>query len=823
MEKINVAINCLKKNWKVGIKYFLFSICCALLTEYVIILDFSGLMAANRNTIAEQRLSIQEAYLENSDIEKGKIVSIQDDPKILFDNIDSYVNTLQICYDDLSSSFLDVQIFISDEGGDYSEENSITTRALQNKGVLNIPINQQVNSLRIDFGKMQNDSYRIKEIILNPTAFTFIKNTVFDMSLERVVIYSFFFGILLCVAIDYKRFTNYLFCYRWQISIVLILLCTIGKLHGSSIGMIPKLLGGEDVSTLWGEPRSILSDEFIVFTGRALGQIESGFQWFSDLIGYSSQDMYLIYGQPVYDIAAIFRPFSVGFLFLGAEYGLAFYWSSRIIIGFLVSFEFGRIITRDDKILALSYAFLVIFSPLLQWWCAINEIIEILLFGQLALILLYLYFQEHSIKKKCLLMAGLVLSAGTYILVLYPARMIPFFYVFLGCAIALTIENKKYIHIKISDIIIWISGIVVLGINLIHVFLNSASTLPILMNTVSPGKRMYSGGPIDNIIELFRGWSSYIWTFVETNNPCEEVGFINFYPLGLILSFTIIFKQKRRDIWLICLNVVNLFLTIYLLFELPEIIGTISLLSRATERIYDAIGFLNLLLLIRVCVLMEKKTCKSSMKILIPISVIFGAISLQGSKGLISTTVSMMIIILVIVLTAIIVNIGKRKVKQVFVAVTILLSIIGGMLVNPINSGLNTIYDCQLIQQIERVNNEDNGMWVVDSLVLANIPTFVGAKSMNATETYPDVKLWKALGLDNSKELWNRYSHISVEIADDTYLELLSPPDHLLLHVTIEKLKEIGVKYILTYQNLDESENVEKISSVMSRTIYKIR
>ena len=137
------------------------------------------------------------------------------------------------------------------------------------------------------------------------------------------------------------------FRYRWVIGAIVIAFCTILKLHGSSIGVLGELLTGRDVSRVWGTSRSIRTDEYVVFTEMALSQVKSGFHWFSDVWGYTPSDMFIVYGQPVLNLTTLFRPFSMGYILFGAERGLAFYWSSRLVICFLVSFEFGRIFTKD--------------------------------------------------------------------------------------------------------------------------------------------------------------------------------------------------------------------------------------------------------------------------------------------------------------------------------------------------------------------------------------------------------------------------------------------------------------------------------------------
>ena len=213
---------------------------------------------------------------------------------------------------------------------------------------------------------------------------------------------------------------------------------------------------------------------------------------------------------------------------------------------------------------------------------------------------------------------------------------------------------------------------------------------------------------------------------------------------------------------------------------------------------------------------------KKYKKIIICTGIMATIFSLYGVTGLIDESMKILIIVIAVILIWMLIGVGEEKGCYRFGLAMMVISVIGGGMVQPISSGLNTIYNLQLVQQIKEINNSDKGMWVVDSSAIANLPTIVGAKTMNATETYPDVKLWTDLGLKNQEDYWNRYLHTSVLIDDETYLEMLNDIDQVLLHVPIEKLKDIGVKYIVTTQDLSEYQSVQRLTGANTRNIYKI-
>ena len=114
-------------------------------------------------------------------------------------------------------------------------------------------------------------------------------------------------------------------------------------------------------------------------------------------------------------------------------------------------------------------------------------------------------------------------------------------------------------------------------------------------------------------------------------------------------------------------------------------------------------------------------------------------------------------------------------------------------------------------------------MWVVtgDAFMYENLPTVVGAKTLNAVATYPDEKLWEDLGLSDQDQYWNRYAHVSVEIGDETKVGL-GAADVLKVEVTAEKLKELGVTYVFSLQDMEDTTGLEQVGEANNFTIYKI-
>ncbi len=800
--------------------YIIAALIFAMLIEFFSIFDMTNALQALRGTGERIVYTLNDLQCENVTL-NGNHVSCSEDPHFFIEGISSTVHDIEFKLSSLSSSSLSVQVYYQTANEGFSEETLKEFYYTENDSAVFLDLEQSATALRIDIGTDSLDSYNCEAIIINPSFGDYVKGTLRNLSSVRVLFYFLGLLVLILAVMDFEKFKAFAFRYRWALGFAFIILCTICKLHGSSIGQVSETaLSSADSSNLWGVSRSLRSDEYVVFTEMALSQTKSGFKWFSDIWGYSATDMFMTYGQPVMNIVTIFRPFSAFYIILGAEYGLAFFWSARLVFLFLVSFEFARFLTKDRRILSLCYAILMALSPVVQWWFSINGFVEMLVFGQGAVLLLKLYIDETRTSRKILYMAGLVLCAGGYIMTLYPAWMVPLAYVFAACALALLIANRKKIKIHRTDVLIWFGGILVLAVAMLYIFKTSGSTIAATMNTVYPGKRTYTGGPLSNFKALFRGWSSWLWTFTNNGNACETTDFLCFFPIGTIISLIVIFKEKKRDIYLILMNIISLFLMIFVVFPMPEIIAKITLMSYSSARAISAFALVNLMILIRAISLTEVK--KKWLIWMIPAALISTLISFSVPIWDNEKTVRLMPLIVIIVLVYLLAHYAQAEMRRNLLLTILAISLVGGGLVNPISSGLSSIYHNKIVQEIAALNKDDPGLWASGgSFMIANIPAITGADTLTALRTYPDKQLWEDLGLSDNEDIWNRYAHINLFISDSNHVELQGN-DLINLYVTVDTLKSLGVKYLFSTEGLSQAEGATELYRSGIYSIWKL-
>lgn len=613
-----------------------------------------------------------------------------------------------------------------------------------------------------------------------------------------------------------RKIANFIYKYRYYIAIIVFILCVIFEISGSSIGCWNDFITSNvtEDGVLLGKSRGIRSDEWAVLTPMSFSQSFNGFKYFSDLVRGDTTDVFIVYGLPTLNLMEIFRPFQIGYLILGIAKGLSFFWCGRFIVLFLVSFELGMIITKKNKLLSFIEAVIITLSPMVQWWFAVNGVAEIFIFGQLAIILLHKYMNTDNLKKRILYLVGLIICAGGYVLVFYPAWQIPMAYVFLALAIWTIIANRKNCKMNYKDIISIIVAILIFAVCMIYILYNSIDTIRSVMGTVYPGSRLETGGHAYNsyiqyIMNIFLPFKS---SGLNTNS-CEESVMFSLFPMGIIISIIVLFKEKNKDVGLISLLISYLFLGIWCIFGFPEIVAKITLMSNSpATRSMIAVGFLDILILMRSLSII-KEPLKRIPSIIISIIISVGMVLLSKKINALYLNKIMMVCmaIMCIYLFYFILRYKEKYNRYLFTCGIVFVMLMTGATINPIRTGTKVIYDSEIIKEIQKINNDDSGKWIVEELGFprANYILMAGVPVINSTNTYPNIERWHKLDKDNKYEdIYNRYAHIQMKIYKGTedYKDkfTLIQPDTFMVNMISDDLKILDIKYIFTINELEQ-------------------
>lgn len=252
-----------------------------------------------------------------------------------------------------------------------------------------------------------------------------------------------------CIKGECVRLGRILESYRWICGIVIWVSLSFLQIHGSSIGAYATLLGTPEFNTaILGINRGCRLDEFMVSTPIAFSQYfdlgNGNFNTYSEILRAAPTNVGLLFGQPCWNLISLFRPFLWGYLFLPQGAGLSFFWVGRLVVLLLASYDFALVFTDRKKILSFSYSLMIGFSPIVQWWFATNSFVEMLIFGQLEISLLFLYLNTERKIHGNFYILGMFYCGIAYIFAIYPAWQIPFAYIFLGIAGWVIYKNRMY-------------------------------------------------------------------------------------------------------------------------------------------------------------------------------------------------------------------------------------------------------------------------------------------------------------------------------------------------------------------------------------------
>lgn len=594
----------------------------------------------------------------------------------------------------------------------------------------------------------------VKELI-----FTYILKMASNYYIDRIIISTIIFSFIgLHFVVEIRKLYDFIIKHRYKITVICIILFSILQYSGSSNGIMTLcVLEPEKNNTIWGKYNSIRSDEYGVETPLAISQSRNNFSYFNEFLRGTKTDVFSVVHAPVKDILSIGKLFNLGY-FLNSGFGIAFAWNLRFYLLLLASYELFYILTNEKKYYSLVGAVLITFSGAVQWQFS-NALIDIIISGEIALVLLNKFLQSNSFKIRSTCLIGIIICAITYVFTFYPPFMIAFGYVFLSLAIWIIIKNKDKYKFSVKDILVVIICIAFMGYIFLRYVNLSKDTLNILSNTSYPGNRISNGGK--GIGYLF---SWVITPFLKTINfgdNCVVASVISLFPLPSIYAIYCV-KNKKHLSFFVPILIATTIETIFVIIGL--IISKALLLNYTTvDRVAVAINFANVYML-------------------------FYAISNFEGKRITDESKNIILVCLLIV------------------------GIYSGIGVNPITKSVDGITQTTLAHKIQEMTLQEEGLWIStdDILGLANYAVANGAKVLNSSNIYPNKDFFvKALGTvkaEEQKDIWNRYCHIKIVIDNDCYVEEKSK-DIIVLHTTAEKIKELGVEYIITYSDKAVFEN----------------
>ena len=648
-----------------------------------------------------------------------------------------------------------------------------------------------------------------------------------------------------------KELYNNIYKYRFYIAGIVLIYAVLMGYSGSSIGVYNDIIQPNNreiyYSPIFGDSRTIRTDEWAVnapsFVSQCVDPNGNNYSYYHDSLRGTKTEMFSQLNQPILDILSIGKPFTLGALILGASRGYSFLWAASIIALLLVSFEFCMVISKNNKLGSLLGMLLISFSASTQWWQCYN----IFTWGMLAIVLFDKFMLTKKFSTKILCSIGIFISGISYIFYFYPTWQVPYGYIYLAVLIWVVIKNWKEYKINKKDILLIIAIILAIGAILGIYFVKSADALKLITGTDYPGKRFKTGGK--EIKTIFSYVYSIIFPYkIDTiGNPCELSSMISFYPIPMIIALIYLvrnIKTKRHFSFLIPMLIISIVYSIFMVFGVNEMFAKITLLYMTPAgRLAVPLGFSQILLIVYMLgnftkddIILKNEIIKKAGTVLASISIMY--IALKTDMNILQNHPMYIYICGLILVYGIyqIVNINEEKNKKRLIMLLMPVAILTGATVHPIQKGISVLTDKPVAQKTQEIVSQDkeNNLWICDStnFMTNNYLLASGAKIINSTNLYTNFDLYKTvLGEEESQKpevryVYNRYSHINMEITEDKNDIELVQQDSIKISLTSEKIRELGVKYILTTRDLDQfdTEDVkyQKIYDEDGMIIYHV-
>jgi hypothetical protein len=409
-------------------------------------------------------------------------------------------------------------------------------------------------------------------------------------------------------------FRTKLFGGLWLAFFLLVLL----RIHGSSIYLSSKFwaptqthfiaqpivdkLSVERAKKLRGplmaDAKMTRSDEWQVSTMWSLAQFhhEPRFPVINTNLGLG-QNMLLVPWVPVLHVSALARPVTWGYMLLGQQMGLAWYWWFSPFFCFTTLYLVLERIFPRDRFLALLGAFWFGASAYVICWSHYPA--YLVGFANLTLLGAHEILIARRPLRAALGGGMLGYGASGVIMYLYVPWIVPLAYTYAAILLGLIIRDRLLQTLNRRFLLMGL-GVALGGVALLlGSFLASSFTqLNALAQSAYPGIRRLTGGDC-SMARLFGGFYNFL-TLRKSylRFPSSEwAGFFLFLPtvlLGALLSKKV---RRRMDAIAWCLLPLGVALALYGEFKFPQWLSNITLWSRFQGyRAQLATGFISIIL-----------------------------------------------------------------------------------------------------------------------------------------------------------------------------------------------------------------------------------
>lgn len=637
------------------------------------------------------------------------------------------------------------------------------------------------------------------------------------------------------------------------ILIVLLLGLTALRISGTSEGVYSSALYGQnykDPNLLFGQPRTIRSDEWLWNTQMIIAQSQDNFQHINHNIS-TGKDMSLIIDAPYKDWSMVFKPQNLIFFVLPLEYAFAFKWWLLLVLLIISCYFFVLKLLPGKRLLAALLALGFSLNPFIFWWYQ-NITIAPLIWGFFALILIHTLLDRIRNQAKLTrtdwgLGALLAYVITCFALVLYPPFQIPVILAVLFWGIGYFIQqwrSPKSDHKALLRKLGIIAASTAVALVFVALFyLTRADAIKAIMHTVYPGSRdVLSGG-----LTFMETLTGFVSPMLQSDghsqhffaNQSAAANFVLFAPFLFVPSIVLLwysYKQTKKLDWLlVAVNAVLLLFFVRAYVPINSPLYNLLLLNKVTQpRLvlgFGFAGFLQLVLFIRQLQTIKIRRLPLYVGALVvavatAITLLFVGKYIHHHYPLYITQ-TWLIALLALGVSGIT---GLFVANRPYIASTLLVIFCFGSIfrIHPLYQGLGVVTQNNISKSIRQLSKPGDTWISVDNIYFENYGFINGQHSLSGIQTYPDLKLWDSLDKKSGDSyIYNRYAHViysSTPLPDNKNLQLQGPDFYRVYFQPCSSFTKKNITMVLSATKLPETCLLkEKTLSYPAMTLYMYR
>lgn len=565
---------------------------------------------------------------------------------------------------------------------------------------------------------------------------------------------------------------------------ILFLALVILNISGTSSGIHWLILEkGPDPRLLYGVPRSIRSDEYLVQQSWLISQSHHNWPTLNPIYP-GGVDMTVLNEIPSWDISSIFRPHLWGNLLFGLDAGIAWEWWLPAIEMVAACYFFIVTVNPRRPLTAALLSTALFFTPFIQWWYGPSTMLPIgwALFAMAGWIWLF----RDPRRWVRFLIAGIVgYFAVTMAMGLYVPYMVPCILVFLAFAIGYLLRVRPWtiggIRATLSAVLPFvIAGGASVAVTAIWAIAH-LSTFNAIFSTEYPGQRSARTGDLLTVDPNLVSFSGAPWNAsLKVNTAASVLGpnaseassviLVSLFLLPALMGFVILQYRKTRTVdWVLLLSL-GFFLLVVAYLVVPgwDGLAHVLQLDRVPAKRFKIVFVV--LLPVFSALVIDKVDRLPFRSVAVP-----GALS--GVTALVVLVLTWLTIkrldpaVLVeaatwkIVVAAILAATLLLFVRRAIPAAAVMLliaSFLIGWNVNPLYRGAFDLGDTRTGKEVASVEDAKKGEWVaVGSSEAAAILVQSGVQAFSGVQNYPSRAMWKEIDPSSRYEkVWNRLAHI---------------------------------------------------------------